>query len=256
MKVFELRFVISYIIVMSGLEEVAKRISEAGVVVISTGAGMSAPSGVPTFRGEDGMWKNYRAEELATPSAFRDNPTRVWEWYNWRREIIGECEPNAGHHAIVEMEEKVDEVEVVTQNVDGLHDRAGSSNIYEVHGNIWRVRCVGCERSEYNYDVPLEEIPLRCECGELLRPDVVWFGESLNEKVLREVYDIIGRCDLFINAGTSSLVMPASQFPVIASRSGAFVVEINLTETPMSNVVDLQLSGDVSEILPALVELV
>jgi NAD-dependent deacetylase len=235
-------------------DEISKRISEAKSLVVSTGAGISSPSGVPTFRGKDGLWKNYRAEDLATPEAFRENPERVWEWYNWRREIISKCEPNPAHTALVELEGLVEDFTLITQNVDGLHTIAGSENIFEIHGNIWRIRCAKCGKIEFDYNVPVDPLPPVCDCGNLYRPDVVWFGESLDGDILGNSYRALEGCDVFISIGTSSIVMPASQFPLLARSRGAYLVEINLDTTPLSAVMDGVLKGDVAKILPEIVK--
>jgi NAD-dependent deacetylase len=163
-----------------------ERFRRAKSLVVITGAGISAESGIPTFRGADGLWRRYRAEDLATPQAFQRDPRLVWEWYDWRRRLISEKEPNAGHVAIAAMEGLFEEFLLITQNVDGLHRKAGSRKLIEIHGNLWRVRCMGEGTVSSNNEVPLKEIPPRCECGALLRPDVVWFGESLSEKDLAD----------------------------------------------------------------------
>lgn len=223
-------------------------------VVVLTGAGISAESGVPTFRGEDGLWKHYRAEELATPSAFQADPKLVWEWYDWRRGIIGKAEPNPGHRAIAEMEGIFSHFCLITQNVDGLHRRAGNTKIIEIHGNLWDLRCVaeGTVREDTRY--PLPEIPPLCECGALLRPHVVWFGESLDQEDLSRAYRLIEGCSLFLVVGTSAVVQPVASFPLMAKQAGAFVVEVNRDPTPISALVDASLQGKAGEIIPALLE--
>jgi len=223
-------------------------------IVVLTGAGMSAESGVPTFRGEDGLWRRYRAEELATPSAFQANPTLVWEWYDWRRGIIGEAEPNPGHLAIAEMEELFPHFSLITQNVDGLHRRAGNTRLIEIHGNLWQVRCVREGRVHEDYRCPLPEIPPRCACGALLRPHVVWFGESLDERDLTRAYRLIEECDLLLVVGTSAVVQPVASFPIMAKHGGALVIEVNRDPTPLSSLADESIQGKAGEILPALLE--
>lgn len=229
------------------------RISNASSIAVLTGAGISADSGVPTFRGKDGLWRNYRAEDLATPRAFRENPRLVWEWYNWRREIISTKVPNPSHYALVEMERTAMKFILITQNVDGLHGRAGSVNLIEMHGNIWKTRCTVCERLSDNFDVPIEILPHCRNCGGLLRPHIVWFGESLYPGDIERIMHALSECDILLVIGTSGVVYPAASFASAARDSGAFVVEINPEETANSYVADEVLSGRASEILPALI---
>ncbi|MBI5375075.1 MAG: NAD-dependent deacylase [Candidatus Schekmanbacteria bacterium] len=236
-----------YSIIPDALKEVLKR---AKSVVVLTGAGISAESGVPTFRGKDGLWKTYRAEELATPEAFYRNPALVWEWYDWRRQLIVPLSPNDGHRAVAEMEKKFENFLLVTQNVDGLHRKAGSSKMLEIHGNIWNVRCTKEGTVKECLDVPLKEIPPKCACGALLRPHIVWFGESLDRQILDKAISVTEACDVFFSVGTSALVQPAASFAMMAKEHGAYVVEINYDETPISDTVDLSLRGKSGEILP------
>jgi NAD-dependent deacetylase len=231
-----------------------ERFRRAKRVVVITGAGISAESGVPTFRGTDGLWRRYRAEDLATPHAFQRDPRLVWEWYDWRRRLISGKPPNAGHVAIVAMEGLFEEFLLITQNVDGLHRKAGSRKLIEIHGNLWRVRCMAEGKVCANKDVPLKEIPPRCECGALLRPDVVWFGESLPEQDLADSHAALKECDLLMVVGTSAVVQPVASFPVIARNGGAFIVEINVEPTPISGWVDESILGKSGQILPQLLE--
>ncbi len=222
-----------------------------GPVAVLTGAGISAESGVPTFRGESGLWRNFRPEQLATPGAFRRDPALVWEWYNWRRELIGACVPNAAHETLAEMERTLPDFYLITQNVDGLHRLAGSRNVLEIHGNIWRVRCVACHKMEEDRRTPLPEIPPRCpRCGELLRPDVVWFGESLPAEVLDAAWAAAAGCRLMLVVGTSALVHPAASLPLVALRNGARLVEVNPAETPLSEHAHEVLRGPAAKVLP------
>jgi NAD-dependent deacetylase len=227
-------------------------IKQSKRLAVLTGAGISAESGVPTFRGEDGLWNSYRAEELATPGAFARDPKLVWEWYDWRRGIVAETKPNPGHLALAELEQSSPAFTLITQNVDGLHDLAGSSHPLKLHGDIWEIRCTSCSYSGVNRDVPLGEIPPRCECGALLRPNIVWFGESLQPEVIEQAWHRSEQADLFLVVGTSALVHPAATLPVVAKRSGARVVEINLEPTAISDQVDISLMGKSGEILPQL----
>ncbi|MCP3870061.1 MAG: NAD-dependent deacylase [Gammaproteobacteria bacterium] len=227
-------------------------IASAERVAVLTGAGISAESGVPTFRGKDGLWKNYRAEDLASPEAFRKDPGLVWEWYDWRRSLIAARQPNPGHYALVKLEEQVPAFTLITQNVDGLHDLAGSSHPLKLHGDIWTVRCTRCTYTDINRQTPLPEIPPRCDCGSLLRPDIIWFGEALPEATFREAWQAAESAEVFIVAGTSALVQPAASLPLLAAKKGAKVVEVNLEETPLSPHSDIVLPGPAGDVLPQL----
>jgi NAD-dependent deacetylase len=213
---------------------------EVRSVAVLTGAGISAESGVPTFRGEGGLWRNYRAEDLATPPAFRQNPELVWEWYNWRRGLIGACQPNAAHWTLADMERHFEEFVLITQNIDGLHNLAGNRQPVELHGNIWRMRCTRmCSSPWVDRTIPLPVIPPRCPaCGAFARPDVVWFGESLPGEALNRAFVAAQSCQMMLVIGTSALVQPAASLPVVALEGGAYVVEINPQPTPLSNAVD------------------
>jgi len=230
-------------------------LQEASRVAILTGAGISAESGIPTFRGEEGLWKKYRPEELATPTAFSQDPKLVWEWYDWRRGIIGQKEPNPGHKVIARWEETFPTVSLITQNIDGLHQKAGSKNIWELHGNIWKLRCTEEGTITENYDTPLKEIPPLCpNCGALLRPHVVWFGESLSPTILQKSIQLSSECDVMFVVGTSAVVQPAASLPFEASEAGAKLVEINLDPTPLSLYSDFSIRGKSGEILPLIDE--
>lgn len=221
-------------------------------VAVLTGAGISAESGVPTFRGEDGLWRQYRAEDLATPQAFMRDPTLVWEWYDWRRGLIANCEPNAAHHTLVDMERRCEDFTLITQNVDDLHHRAGSKRVVRLHGSIWQVRCTSEGIVRENHDVPLREVPARCACGAVLRPHVVWYGESLDRTVLEEAYAAAEGCDLMLVVGTSAVVHPAASLPTIAKSRGARLIEVNLERTPLSPYADEVVLGPAAEELPKL----
>jgi NAD-dependent deacetylase len=200
------------------------------------------------------MWKNFRPEELATPQAFARDPKLVWEWYNWRREIISGAQPNPGHVALVELESRVPDLTLITQNVDGLHGRAGSRNIVEIHGSIWVMRCMACEKSLANHEVPLPNLSPKCPCGGLLRPGVVWFGEGLDPRVWHNAEKAVRSAEVLLVAGTSAVVYPAASLAPLAKNSGARVVEINLDETPISDAVDFSLRGPSGKILPQLIQ--
>ena len=232
--------------------DVRKRIQRARSVTVLTGAGISADSGVPTFRGADGLWKNFRPEELASPDAFARDPKLVWEWYNWRRELLSSKEPNPAHHALVQLESILPEFWVITQNVDELHAKAGTQHLSEIHGNIWKIRCTQCQRVTPNQDVPLLYPPTCSECDGLLRPHIVWFGESLAPEDLECSFAALQRCDMLLIIGTSGVVYPAASFAPVAKDHGAFVVELNLESTPHSSVVDVSFQGRAKELVPLL----
>jgi len=220
-------------------------------VAILTGAGISAESGIPTFRGEEGLWKNYRAEQLATPQAFAQNPGLVWEWYNWRRGIIGSKDINDGHRVLSKWENIFPTYSVITQNIDGFHAKAGSTNIVELHGNIWKMRCTAEQTVRENYETPLSEIPPRCpDCGAMLRPHVVWFGESLDQAVIQQAFALSSSCEVMFVVGTSAVVQPAASLPITAADAGAKIVEINPNPTPLTVYADFSFRGNSGEILP------
>jgi NAD-dependent deacetylase len=237
-------------------------------VTVLTGAGVSAESGVPTFReAQTGpstgsgqvLWAQYQPEDLATPEAFLRNPRLVWEWYAWRRARVGEVQPNPGHFALAEMEARLAQrgaaFTLITQNVDGLHQRAGSRNVIELHGNIQRVKCFD-EGDVIAAWEETGELPPRCpHCGGLLRPDVVWFGEMLPTAALELAYNAAKECDVFFSIGTSGLVQPAASLARLALKAQAVVVEINPQETPLTPSVTVALMGKSGEVLPKLVPL-
>lgn len=237
----------------------AARINAAKRLTILTGAGVSAASGVPTFRGEGGLWRQYRAEDLATPQAFARNPRLVWEWYAWRREKIAGCRPNAAHAAIASWSQDP-RCRVVTQNVDDLHVRAGTRELVRMHGSIWELSCwQGCSTGTTPWrdeQVPLPEVPPRCpHCGGMARPAVVWFSESLRAEDVDAAMQATV-CDVFLTVGTSAIVYPAAGLVDEARRLGAFTAEINLEETPASAAVDVAIHGGAEQILPLVAELV
>ena len=227
-------------------------IANAKSVAVLTGAGISAESGLPTFRGPGGLWRNFRPEQLATPEAFHRDPQLVWEWYDWRRSVHAKCEPNAGHRALAALEKRASNFTLITQNVDSLHERAGSRSIIHLHGSLWRVRCMVCGGEEENTQVPLDPLPPRCACGGMMRPDVVWFGESLPQAEMERAMQAAYSADVFLVAGTSSVVYPAAALPHVAKQHGARVVEVNLEVTELSSVAHISLRGKCGEILPQL----
>ena len=222
-------------------------------VVALTGSGVSAESGVPTFReAQTGLWERFDPHELATPEAFARDPRLVWEWYEWRRRLVEKAEPNPGHLALAELEGRLPAFTLVTQNVDGLHQRAGSENVTELHGNILRSRC-SLEGTTVQDYVPDEAPPPCPHCGAPLRPDVVWFGEALPHEAFEAASEAARACDLFLSVGTSSLVYPAAALPFEALENGATLVEVNPDETPLTPQADHVLSGPAGEVLPRLV---
>lgn len=219
-----------------------------------TGAGISAESGIPTFRGAGGLWRSFRPEELATPEAFARDPKLVWEWYLWRRGLSAQAQPNAGHYALVRLEQRTPRFTLVTQNVDGLHDRAGSRNILKLHGDIWEVRCTACGRQERDERLAFDCLPPRCACGGLLRPAVVWFGEMLPAAVWQAAEEAVRAAEVLLVAGTSAVVYPAAGLVPLARSAGAKVIEVNLEQTPLSASADCSLRGKAGEILPDLIQ--
>jgi len=236
---------------------IGRKIRRDDRITILSGAGISAESGVPTFRGEDGLWKGYDATQLATPQAFARDPQKVLEWYTWRRKLIAECNPNAAHNAIAALEDAGYDVTVITQNVDNLHRRAGSRKIVELHGNIFKLRCSGgCSGIiTISEETPPENIPRACPaCGLLLRPHIVWFGEFLYPEDVSAAHCRLANTDFLFIVGTSGVVHPAASFGYLAKEAGAYVVEINIELTPLSEMVDATLIGRAGEILPKIFE--
>ena len=236
----------------SDLGIVRQQLAAARSITVLTGAGISADSGVPTFRGTHGLWRNFRAEDLATPEAFERDPRLVWEWYNWRRELIATKQPNDAHKAIAELERRCPDFWLITQNVDGLHQEAGSRKLSEIHGNLWTVRCTACGMITNNRDVPIAILPSCARCGSLLRPHIVWFGESLFTDDLDCCSRALTRCDVLLVIGTSGIVYPAAGFTSVAKEAGAFVAEINPDSTPQSSLVDVSLQGRAKDLVPLL----
>lgn len=232
------------------IEQLKDRIRGSRYIVALTGAGVSAESGVPTFRGKNGLWKDYRAEDLATPDAFARNPQLVWEWYDWRRQLIASVTYNPAHRTLVELEKNSPRFTLITQNVDGLHQKAGSTNVLEIHGSIWKLRCTLCSDISENYEVPLKALPYCSMCGGLLRPHVVWFGESLPSDVLVKADNALNLCDLLMVIGTSGVVQPVASFPYYARTKGAFVLEVNVERTLISHIAHETILGKAGEILP------
>jgi NAD-dependent deacetylase len=261
---------------MSDVTRVASWLRGARAITVITGAGISAESGVPTFRGAAGLWRSFRPEDLATPQAFARDPQLIWDWYRWRRRSIAEAVPNPGHQVLARWDSRIHDYLLLTQNVDGLHTRAGSRRLVELHGNIWRARCtknashvvdespptpdgervtraVGLAAGGGGAPPALKDVLPTCSsCGALLRPDIVWFGESLDGAAVSRALAAVHACELLILVGTSGVVYPVAGFPLMARRHGARVVEINIEPTPLSDVADVVLLGPSGTLLPAI----
>jgi len=239
------------------IDETIKMLAGAEAPVISTGAGMSSESGVRTFRGEDGYWREHRAEDLASPEGLRRDPVLVWEWYGERLKAYGDIQPHAGYYALVQLQERIGQLPVVTQNIDGLLQKAGLTDVIELHGSL---RTASCMKRCGAPPVPIteelfESLPPRCSCGSILRPDVVLFGEQLPEQALRRAFDLAESCDLMFVVGTSMIGYPASSLPLIVLRRGMPVIEINPEETPLTSLPGVtSIHGAAGQILPLLVE--
>jgi len=232
---------------------VAKLLSKAERVTFLTGAGVSKESGIPTFRdAQTGMWANYNPQELATPEGFLNDPKLVWQWYDYRRKLLGDAEPNPGHRAIVELESLVPKVTVITQNIDGLHQKAGSSDVVELHGSIKKFYCFDGGHDAHDVPFDLEEPPL-CKCGSMIRPGVVWFGEALPPHAMSRGLKECEESEVVFVAGTSALVQPAASLPYAAHRRGAKLIEVNPDETPVTDIVDVFMQGPSGQVLPMVV---
>ena len=226
-------------------------------ICVLTGAGISAESGVETFRGSNGLWSKLKPEELADFGAFMRNPELVWEWYNYRKNIVHNVKPNPAHYSLVRLEKFVKEFTLVTQNIDNLHIRAGSKNVLELHGNIERSYCIDCRQDFKNIEVTREQKVPRCpNCNGLIRPDVVWFGEMLPDGVFEAAAEAASRCELFFTIGTSAVVYPAAGLPLTARNNGAYVVEVNTETTEISRTVNETLLGKAGEVLPQLLQII
>ncbi|HEV8231440.1 MAG TPA: NAD-dependent deacylase [Thermoanaerobaculia bacterium] len=238
------------------LSRLVERMRSASRVTVVTGAGVSAASGVPTFRGADGLWSNFRVEELATPEAFARDPRLVWEWYSWRRELLAACRPNRAHEVLAGWSRRYPRFTLITQNVDGLHERAGTENVVRFHGSLWELACwEGCAKSPAQWrddTVPFRQLPPRCpHCGGIARPGVVWFGEPIDPSVLEKSLSALD-CEVCLVVGTSAIVYPAAGLADEAHQRGAFTVEINPEATEATSRFDLALQGVAEEVLDRL----
>lgn len=233
------------------------RLLQANHVAVLTGAGASAESGIPTFRDPDGLWEQFEPQELANIDAFLDNPELVQGWYAHRRQLANETRPNAAHKALAALENQIDGFTLITQNVDNLHQRAGSKQVVELHGNITRTYCIDCERPATDDEMAAlaDGEPARClECGGYIRPDVVWFGEMLPPDALDHAHAAAARADVFLSVGTSAVVQPAAGLPLTAKQQGAYLVEVNIEPTPLTDRADEVLRGPAGSVLPPLVD--
>ena len=238
---------------MKMFDTVAQKLKDSRKIVFVTGAGISQESGIPTFRGKDGYWRKYDPMKLASIDAFYDDPKLVWEWYDDRRKNILSVKPNEGHFAISQMEEFKDVI-VLTQNIDGLHQRSGSTNVLELHGSIIRIKCTVCDFID-NITENFESLPPKCKCGSMLRPDVVWFGEPLPQNIWQSAIKEASICDVMIIVGTSLVVSPANTLPVYAKQNGAILIEVNPEKTVMSNDMALSIQATSAEVLPKILSI-
>jgi NAD-dependent deacetylase len=236
------------------IEKAGEIIRSSKHLIALTGAGISNESNVPTFRGKDGLWRNYDPMQLATPSAFVRNPSLVWEWYSWRQGLIKACSPNPAHTTLASWEKRGLLKSLITQNVDGLHRRAGSETVLEVHGDLWAIKCTSCSFHS-RLSEPVSDPPKCPECGQLLRPNVVWFGESLDPLMMSRVYDELSRADVILVVGTSALIQPAASFPLIVRQNGGLIVEVNVERTPLTVLCEVHINGKAGEILPRIAAL-
>lgn len=236
----------------ANLDAASQILKSAARVAVMSGAGISAESGVPTFRGADGLWEGRRPEEVATPEAFARDPEDVWAFYKMRRDLMAPVQPNPAHKTLAQWSERFEPLHLITQNIDGLHQAAGSCDVLELHGSLWDTRCLGCGIQESRRDALEDAIPSCPHCKGVLRPAVVWFGEMLPPGALEQAMEWASSCEVFLCIGTSSLVQPAASLAMIALEGSASVLEINLEETPLTPHATLHLQGPAGEILPAL----
>ncbi len=235
-------------------DELIEKLTKARVITALTGAGVSAESGIPTFRDPGGIWEKFKPEQLANFEAFMSDPDFVWSWYQHRREIMRDVKPNPGHFALAKMENLFDEFNLITQNIDNLHQRAGSKNITELHGNIERNYCIKCHKQYFDIDLSRKQV-LKCDCGGLIRPDVVWFGEMLPYNALKFAEECARSSQIFFTIGTSAEVYPAALLPLLAKQYNSYVIEINTRGTALTGEVDEVIVGKSGEVLNKLINL-
>ena len=235
-------------------EKAAAAIGGAKHLAVLTGAGISRESGIHTFREKGGVWDTVDAEKMATLEGFLADPERVWKWYMGRYESVTAAQPNPGHTAVAELERRVPSFTLITQNIDGLHQAAGSVNVVELHGSIRRIRCLDEGTTSSEWPRAGDALPPRCKCGALLRPDVVWFGEALPERAISDAFEAARNCDVMLVVGTSAIVQPAGYIPIEARQNGAFVIEVNPEETAISSFVNVSIFENAGSALPRLVE--
>ena len=231
-----------------------EKLKHSKSLTVLTGAGISVESGIPAFRGRDGLWEKYNIEEIANFDTFINNPALLIEWFNFKEKLIYEIKPNAAHYALVKLEELYPNFHLITQNIDNLHSKAGNKRICQLHGNIMLNRCVDCNKRFDNIPLKNSRTLLSCECGGLIRPDIVWFGEPLPEKVLADSFEAAQNSEIFLSIGTSAVIEPAASLPITAKKSGAYIVEINIRHTVISSLADETIIGKSGEILPLLLE--
>jgi len=219
-------------------------------IVFFTGAGMSAESGIPTYRGKGGIWAQYDYEDYACQRAFDRDPDKVWDFHDKRRELVSKCQPNPGHFVVARVQQAKPKTVVITQNIDGMHQRAGAKDVIELHGSLWRVRCDAERIVRPDETIPMN--PRKCSCGAYWRPDIVWFEDPLDHRVIGRAQEALAQCDLLVSVGTSAVVYPAAELPRIAVARGAVTVEINLEDTPLSHLYQHRLRGKASEVLAEL----
>ena len=236
------------------IETVRQKLAKAKTVLTLTGAGISAESGVPTFRGTNGLWNNLSAEEVASIDTLQNNPELAWRWYDEMRGIIVANKPNPAHFALAEMEKKFKAFTLATQNIDGYHTAAGNTGVQELHGNLWQLSCMKCHAVSENRAFPIGVLPPRCKCGGILRPDIVLFGEALPTEAFERSFAAANHCDVCLVIGTSGVVYPAAMIPQIAKKNGAFLVEINPQDTPLTPLADIVLRGTAVDTVPALLK--
>jgi NAD-dependent deacetylase len=242
-----------HVTTLKELDKVAEFFKKGYRISILTGAGISAKSGIPTFRGKGGIWDRYDPNEVGTAEALKLRPEKVWEMHNDLRQTIASCKPNPAHFAIADLENIFENVTVITQNVDNYHQDAGSTQVLELHGNAWRVKCIKENKSWIDHELSYETLPPKCKCGAMLRPDVVFFNEPLNNEVIDTAFSEAARANIIMVIGTSCVVYPAAYIPILAKQTGAKLIEFNIELTPISGYADVSVLGDATHTVPELI---